>query len=200
MYSFGLHCSNPKWGVCYYPFLFHRTRTRIVNDVHDNFHADDPARVYRIPYSEDCCVYHLTHPTAKAFWLSSLHYFEAELQKPTSHEKAIRQCFKNIDRMAQKVLQDNENWVPFYCAFASYELGKALHVWERSRGKETAFHLYDNLRQHLLTREWNCPNTAEIPALPETPKINVPDARPMAAFLARLPYELFKLMSLFRRR
>ena len=190
MYAFGLHCNNPDWGVCHYPFLFHRTRTRIVNDVHDNFHATDPSRIHRIPYSEDCCVHHMTYPTAKSFWLASQQYFEAEVQKPVSPDKAIRQCFKNIDRMAQKVLLDNENWVPFYCAFASYELGKALSIWEKNRSPQLAADIYKHLGESLLTSEWL--------GQPRKPPVNstgifIRGLQPLAAFLAWLPYVLFKV-------
>ncbi len=200
MYAFGLHCSNADWSVCYYPFLFHRRRAHITDDVHDNFHAPDPARTHRIPYSETCCVHHLTYPTARAFWLASLQYFEAETRKDIEADKAIRQCFKNIDRLAQKVLLDGDNWVPFYCAFASYELGKALHIWENSRGKETAFHLYGDLRQRLLAQEWTGSDVAGLPVSSEPPIFRLPGLRPMASFLAGLPYLLFKVMLLFRRK
>jgi len=199
MYAFGLHCSNPDWSVCHYPFLFHRRRARITDDVHDNFHAPDPARTHRIPYAGDCCVHHMTYPTARSFWLASMHYFEAETKKDTPPDKSIRQSFKNIERISQKVLQDGENWIPFYCAFVSYELGKALHVWEKDRGKDQAPLIYKNLTDHLLANEWT--HTAvPSPASPSPSwKISLSDAKSAAAPLARLPYLLIKLTMLLRK-
>ena len=199
MYAFGLHCSNPDWSVCHYPFLFHRRRARITDDVHDNFHAPDPARTHRIPYAGDCCVHHMTYPTARSFWLASMQYFEAEIKKDLPPDKSIRQSFKNVERISQKVLQDGENWIPFYCAFVSYELGKALHVWEKARGKDQVPLIYKDLTERVLASEWT--HTA-IPS-PSSPspsgKISLSDAKSVAAPLARLPYLLMKITMLLRR-
>jgi hypothetical protein len=199
MYAFGLHCSNPDWSVCHYPFLFHRARARITDDVHDNFHAPDPSRTYRISYAEDCCVHHMTYPTARSFWLASMQYFEAETKKDIAPEKAIRQSFKNVERISQKVLQDGDNWVPFYCAFVSYELGKALHVWEQARGKDQAPQVYQALTQQLVSREWTSPK-ASTESLPKAMSgISLSDERPRAARLARMPYILIKISMLWHR-
>jgi glycosyltransferase involved in cell wall biosynthesis len=199
MYAFGLHCSNPEWSVCHYPFFFHRTRARITEDLHDNFHAPDPARTYRIPYRETCCVHHMTYPTARSFWLASMQYFEAETRKEIDADKSIRQSFKNIERISQKVLEDGDNWVPFYCAFVSYELGKALHVWEKARGKDQGPQLYEKLTARLLASEWTHPSASDAP-LPTAPSgVSVGDAKPLAATLAGLPYLLFKATMLFRK-
>jgi glycosyltransferase involved in cell wall biosynthesis len=199
MYAFGLHCSNPGWGVCHYPFLFHRRRARITDDVHDNFHAPDPTRTTRIPYAEDCCVHHMTYPTARSFWLASMQYFEAEIKKDLPPDKSIRQSFKNIERISQKVLQDGENWIPFYCAFVSYELGKALHVWEKARGRDEALLLYKNLTDHVLASEWTHTSDPSA-ALPPAPRgVPVAGLKPLAATLARLPYLLIKGTMLLRK-
>lgn len=199
MYAFGLHCSNPDWSVCHYPFLFHRRRARITDDVHDNFHAPDPARTHRIPYAEDCCVHHMTYPTARSFWLASMQYFEAEIKKDLDPDKSIRQSFKSIERISQKVLQDGDNWVPFYCAFVSYELGKALHVWEKARGKEQASLLYKNLTEHVLASEWTNPSTSSVPLPVASSGVSADDVKPLAATLAGLPYWLIKGTMLLRK-
>jgi (heptosyl)LPS beta-1,4-glucosyltransferase len=198
MYAFGLHCSNPDWSVCHYPFLFHRCRARITDDVHDNFHAPDPARTHRISYTEDQCVHHMTYPTARSFWLASMQYFEAETKKDIAPEKVIRQSFKNVERVAQKVLQDGENWIPFYCAFVSYELGKALHVWEKARGKEQGPLMYKELTSRVLAQEWTqAGSTASLPPIPSG--VSLSDEKALAAPLARLPYLLMKVTMLLRK-
>jgi hypothetical protein len=199
MYAFGLHCSNPDWSVCHYPFLFHRRRARITDDVHDNFHAPDPARTHRIPYAEDYCVHHMTYPTARSFWLASMQYFEAEIKKDLPPDKSIRQSFKNVERISQKVLQDGENWIPFYCAFVSYELGKALHVWEKARGKDQAPLLYKNLTERVLASEWTHTGIPEQSSPSPSGQISLSDAQSVAAPLARLPYLLMKITMLLRR-
>jgi hypothetical protein len=199
MYAFGLHCSNPDWSVCHYPFLFHRSRARITDDVHDNFHAPDPARTFRIPYSEECCVHHMTYPTARSFWLASMQYFEAETKKDMPADKAIRQSFKNIERISSKVLQDGENWIPFYCAFLSYELGKALHIWEKARGKEVAPALYKELTSHVLATEWTHPGDGSAPLPTAAKGVSISDAKPIAAAVAGLPYLLVKANMLLRK-
>ena len=169
--------------------------------MHDNFHADDPSRTFRIPYTDTCCVHHLTYPTARAFWLASLQYFDSETQKDIPPDKAIRQCFKNIDRLARKVLADGDNWIPFYCAFASYELGKALHIWERARGKDVSTRLYADLVNHLNATEWSVTSTAPVSSTPaESASVRIPGLQVMALFLARMPYLLFKFILLFRRK
>jgi hypothetical protein len=199
MYAFGLHCSNPDFGVCHYPFLFHRRRTRITDDVHDNFHAPDPSRTHRLAYAEDCCVHHMTYPTARSFWLASMQYFEAEAKKDLPPDKSIRQSFKNVERISQKVLQDGENWVPFYCAYVSYELGKALHVWEKARGKDEAPLIYKKITDHVLAREWTQASEPVTPLPTASGGVSVSDAKPVAATVARLPYLLIKGTMLLRK-
>ncbi|MCE0499398.1 MAG: glycosyltransferase [Methylacidiphilales bacterium] len=198
MYLFGLNCSNPASGVCHYPYLFHRRRAQVTGEIHNSIHATDPSRTFRIPYAEDCCVYHLAHPIVRSYWLNAMHYFEAETRRIESPDKSIRQSFKNIERISQKVLQDGENWLPFYCAQVSYELGKVLHIWEKARGKDQGALIYKNLRAHLLASEWT--GVADHPALPAPPNsLSVPDAKPVAATLGRLPYFLIKCAMLLQR-
>jgi glycosyltransferase involved in cell wall biosynthesis len=199
MYAFGLHCSNPDFGVCHYPFLFHRRRARVTDDVHDNFHAPDPSRTWRIPYTEDCCAHHMTYPTARSFWQASIQYFEAEARKDVPPDKSIRQSFKNVERISQKVLQDGENWIPLYCAFVSYELGKALHVWEKTRGKDQAAQIYKDITDYVLATEWTNTSGASVPNSPAPPEVSATDAKPLAAALARLPYLLVKGTMLLRK-
>lgn len=197
MYFFGLHFTADNWGVCHYPFLIHRTRTVVTNTIHDNFHAADPARTRRVPYSEDCCVHHLTHPTVGSFWKSSAQYFEVEARETKNPEKEIRQCLKNIDKLSQRVLVEGENWLPFYCSLASYELGKALYVWESSREAKTAAPYYSQLAQHLLHKEWNVPvekasEPVEI-ADPIKQSGMLAGVKPILSATSRFPYMLIKI-------
>lgn len=199
MYSFGLHFDANDFGVCHYPFLIHRSRTVITNTIHDNFSAADPGRTRRIPYSENCCVHHLTYPTALSFWNASAQYFEVEAQNNAAMpEKAVRQCFKNIEKLSQRVLIEGQHWIPFYCSRASYELGKALFIWEQSRGgPATGPQIYQRLTEELLHREWNGPApTTPLPvqsALPLEKSISLSPLRPLFEVMVRLPYWLMKM-------
>lgn len=205
MYSFGIHFAANEWGVCHYPFLIHRSRTIITNTIHDNFHAADPARTRRIPYSEECCVHHFTYPTALSFWNASAQYFEVEAQNAqAAPDKAVRQCFKNIERLSERLLVEGENWIPFYCSRASYELGKALFIWEQSRGgAPIAPQLYQHRVEELLHREWKgpVPQTAvpaEVrPALEQA--IPLGPLKPLFGAVAAFPYQLMKLTLAARR-
>jgi glycosyltransferase involved in cell wall biosynthesis len=202
MYFFGVSRAPENGGVSYYPFLFHRDRAVITNDIHDNFHARDKARTLRIPYAPDCCVHHFTHPTVRSFWLSSLTYFGAEVQKDGPPEKVIREAFKGIEKLSRRVLMEGENWIPFYCALASYELGRALSVWEKAQGPPgTAAARYTELSQQLLAQEWAAPGPAK-PASNFANGVRVASGRalkPLIMVLARFPYLVLKFSMGFQK-
>jgi glycosyltransferase involved in cell wall biosynthesis len=201
MYFFGHHRDPDNGGICYYPFLFHRDRTLITNEIHNNFHPKDPARTFRIPYAEDCCVHHFTHPTVSSFWLSSLSYFAVENEKEGPPEKTIRECFKNIEKLSKKMLLEGENWLPFYCALASYELGKALSVWEKAQGgPERGVQIYEQLAQHLIAQEWSqTPSTQAARFFTAIRAASSKTLKPLLVPLAKFPYLLIKASLLFRR-
>jgi glycosyltransferase involved in cell wall biosynthesis len=204
MYFFGVSRAPENGGVSYYPFLFHRDRVVITNDINDNFHASDPARTLRIPYEPDCCVHHFTHPTVRSFWLSSLTYFSAEVQKDGPPEKVIREAFKGIEKLSRRVLMEGENWIPFYCALASYELGRALSVWEKAQGPPgTAAKKYMEMSQELLGREWTAPvsvPTASAAKFANGVRIASGRAlKPLIVVLSRFPYLVLKLSMAFRK-
>jgi glycosyltransferase involved in cell wall biosynthesis len=199
MYFFGLHRSPSNGGVAYYPFLFHRDRAVITLEIHNNFHAKDPSRTYRILFAEDCCVHHMTHPTVRSFWLASLSYFEMEIKKDDEPETSIRDSFKNIEKLSKRMMLEGESWLPFYCALASYELGKALSVWEKAQGPGRATKRYEDLTQSLVASEWTG-ETASPRAKTVSVRVDSPAAlKPLVLVLAKLPYLLVKTMFLFRK-
>src|SRR5580658_5231605 len=67
MYSFGIHDPNSPWNVAYYPFLLHRERALITEVIHEHVKPRNQANTRMVPYAEDCCVYHLTHPSVARF-------------------------------------------------------------------------------------------------------------------------------------
>jgi hypothetical protein len=199
MYFFGLHRSPDNGGIAYYPFLFHKERVVITLNIHDNFHARDASRTLRIPYAEDCCVHHMTHPTVRSFWLASLDYFAMEIKKGDSPETSIRDSFKNIEKLSKRMLVEGESWLPFYCALASYELGKALSVWEKAQGPERATQKYRELAQQLVAEEWlgKTARTLKTPALVRV--VNSMLVKPLIVMLAKFPYLLVKVSFAFRK-
>ncbi len=200
MYLFGLHRSPENGGVAYYPFLFHKTRVLMTSDIHNNFHARSPDRTYRIPFSEDCCVHHLSYPTVRSYWLSSLDYFGMEVKKDETPEKAIRECFKNIEKLSKRMLLEGKNWFPFYCAIASYELGKALSVWEKAQEPDRAVLKYKELAQQIVAREWL--GEAPAPSHKSSAAVRVINSsvlKPLIVVLAKIPYLVVKVLLAFRR-
>jgi glycosyltransferase involved in cell wall biosynthesis len=200
MYYFGLHRSPENGGVAYYPFLFHKDRVQITGEIHNNFHARDVSRTFRIPYTEDCCVHHMTHPTVQSFWLASLDYFEVETQNEGPPEKLIRESFKNIEKLSKRMLLEGDNWLPFYCALASYEMGKALSIWEKAEGKDRAALKYEKLANQLIAEEWTkTPSDSSIGSPSVIPANRYRALKPLIVGMAQLPYLLVKLSYAFRR-
>jgi len=201
MYFFGLHRSPENGGVAYYPFLFHKKRVIVTHEIHNNFHVHDAARSYRIPYAEDCCVHHMTHPTVRSFWLASLGYFDVEAQKEAPPEKIIRESFKSIEKLSKRMLLEGDSWLPFYCALASYEMGKVLAIWEKAQGgPNRAPQQYEELAKHLVAEEWmKTPSTSPIQPSTASKLTQYKALKPLIIGLAKLPYILVKISGAFKK-
>lgn len=78
IFSFGIHDQEAPWNISYYPFLVNRRKAHITDNIHNNFHPTNHSNTVSIPYTDECCVYHLTHPTAKAYLHAMSQYFESE--------------------------------------------------------------------------------------------------------------------------
>lgn len=153
MYSLGIHHPSSPWNVPYYPFLIHRHRAIIANVIHDHFRAPDPTRVATIPYSEDCCVHHLTHPTARRFIDIHADYAEIEAGVDRDPDQAILSWLKNIHDAFPGIMRTGKDWLGIFSAWTIYNLSNVLFTWERSRGADIpAF--YNQLRAQLLAEEW----------------------------------------------
>jgi hypothetical protein len=199
MYFFGVHRSEANGGIAYYPFLFHKKRVIITHDIHNNFHAKDKARTFRIPFAEDCCVHHMTHPTVRSFWNATLGYLDVEAQKTDPPEKIIRESFKNVEKLSKRMLLEGDSWLPFYCSLASYELGKALMVWEKAQGKESAVQRYEEIAQNVVATEWK--KTPGVEPLKSSFGYRLANSRalkPLIIGLAQLPYLWVKFSMIFK--
>ncbi len=123
------------------------------------------------------------------------------MKKEVPPEKAIREAFKGIEKLSKLVLTEGDNWIPFYCALASYELGRALSTWEKAQGPPgTAAKKYAVLTQQLLAQEWT--GAAPGPGTKFANGVRVVSSRllkPLILVLARFPYLVLKFSMAFRK-
>jgi hypothetical protein len=132
LYSFGIHHPSSPWSVGQQPMLFHRRRAVLTNHVHRNFTVRDPRRMFHIPYSETCHVYHPTHATAESFLRSHFDYIMAESQGSRSPQELLTEALRQISAYDfnghDPVLFGQE------AAWKLYWLGCCLAAWEKKRG------------------------------------------------------------------
>ena len=153
MYSLGIHHPTSPWSISYYPFLFHRQRAIITNVIHEHVKAADPSRVKTIAYSEDCCVYHLTHPSAERFIEAHAEYARIEAEVDRDPEQAILGWFKAIPTALKGIMRTGKDWPAIFAAWSIYNLMNVLLTWEKARGLNVPV-FYQHLRLHLLAQEW----------------------------------------------
>jgi hypothetical protein len=153
MYSLGCHHSASPWNIAYYPFLFHRRRAVITNVIHEHFKAVDPARVATIPYTEECCVHHLTHQSARGFIDVHAEYAQIEAAVERDPEQAILQWLKSIHRALPGIMRSGNDWPGILSCWTIYNMMNVLLVWEKSRGLDVRGY-YQQLRSSLLADEW----------------------------------------------
>jgi glycosyltransferase involved in cell wall biosynthesis len=152
-YSFGIHDTRSPWAISYFPFLINREKAIITNTIHLNFRPRNDKNTRVITFSDECCVYHLTHPNAKDYMLSMTDYFEEEAASCQNPDAKIQECFANIGRFEQQLREAGEPLLGHYFAWPIYWLGTALFVWEKKRGMDVA-KFYQNLRDEVLKKEW----------------------------------------------
>jgi FkbM family methyltransferase len=153
IYSFGIHATQSPWSLSYYPFLLNRRRAIITNTIHYNFKPRDPNNAVRIPYADDCCVYHLTHATAKEYMQTVSDYFEAEAASCTDVDAKIHECFVNIANYEEQLRSGGEDLRGHYFAWPIYWMGTALFLWEKKRGLDVKAY-YRTLASDVLRKEW----------------------------------------------
>lgn len=152
-YSFGIHDHRSPWSVVKFPFLINRKKALITNTVHINFRPRDPHNTVRIKYSDDCCVYHLAHPSATNYLRAMTDYFEAEAVACKDPVAKIRDSMKNMYRYERQLRQGGDELLGHYFAWSIYWLGTALFVWEKMRDVDVS-EQYTQLKQQVLQKEW----------------------------------------------
>jgi FkbM family methyltransferase len=182
IHSFGCDTTENPWGIIKYPFLFNKNRITITNTIHKNFHPKNKQNTTEIEYSEDCCVHHFTHATAKGYLSAMSQYFEAEKQIPDQAE-LIDQALSNLEGRSNLQMLVGRDGFGLECAWRSYWLGVALHGWEKLRNVDVVSK-YSRQRKALLDQDWassadhlfNGPDTphsfADIPHTPPQALLN----------------------------
>ena len=165
MYSMGVVSQESPWSVSYYPFCVNRKTAVISDRIHKGFGPSAPGRLATIPYSEDVCVHHLTHVTAKAYVNSMAQYFEAEAAGSEDPVGDLNMCFDAIASWEKRLRKAGPELMGAYCAWPLYQLGKALFLWEKARGANVPAY-YQELREALLRFEWEGLPTDPPPAPP----------------------------------
>jgi len=152
MYSFGINSDKSPWNIAYYPFMVNKNKAIIRDTIHNNFSPRNKDKTYTINYSEDCCVYHLTHETADLYMTRMSEYFVSEANNCTDPDKKIIECFRNISQYEKFLRENPGDLLGLYCAWSIYWLGTALFVWEKFRGIDVKSY-YNSKREKLLKSE-----------------------------------------------
>lgn len=154
MFSFGINSPESPWYVNHYPFLINKEKTIISDKIHNNYSPKNPENTYTIPYSEDCCVYHLTHLSAKDYMDKMTQYFISEANGCTDPDAKIEECFYNIAKFEKKIKESDPDMLGPYCAWPIYWLGTAMFIWEKYRGIDVQ-EFYKKLKDDLIKNDWN---------------------------------------------
>jgi len=153
MYSFGINHQDSPWYVSDYPFCIDRRRAVVRNVIHHNFSATAIERTAKIPYSEDCCVYHLTHVSAESYLRTMTQYFRSEAATSRDFVNEVDDCFLEIARWEKRIRKSDPELLIHYCAWSVYQLGKIMFLWEKERGLDLSAY-YSALRRQMISREW----------------------------------------------
>jgi hypothetical protein len=182
MYSLGSHHPTSPWNVAYYPFLIHRHRAVITNVIHEHFKAADPTRIATIPYSEECCVHHLTHPSARRFIEVHAEYARVEAAVERDPALAIIGWLKNLHHGLPGIMRTGNDWAGIFSCWALYNLMNVLLTWEKARGLDVPAH-YQQLRNRLLAEEWGVADgTPQALSIPQpTIGVKAPPSPPLSA-------------------
>lgn len=152
MYMLGVNSPNSPWYVSNYKYLINRTRTDISQRAHRIFSAKN-GKEGHIPYSEDCCVYHLTYTDCE-HWLDTMRdYWEIEVAQSTNLVADINACINSINRYDKKLADGGEEVFLLRLAWTLYHIGQAFLLEEKRRGMDIES-VYDDIRTSI-EREWH---------------------------------------------
>jgi cellulose synthase/poly-beta-1,6-N-acetylglucosamine synthase-like glycosyltransferase len=159
-YSFGIYHSRSPWGVTHFPFFINRKQAIIQNVIHNNFLSHgmfDPKYEAIVPFSEECCVHHFTHPSAKQYVEDMLQYMMVEANE-CKDEKEVQAKINNSMKSFSEYI--SHKWQAadmaifgHMCALAIYYYGVGLFCWEKERGLDVSSR-YKDLTESILNSDW----------------------------------------------
>jgi (heptosyl)LPS beta-1,4-glucosyltransferase len=151
MYMLGVHSEYSPWKIANFKFCFNRTRTNISNRIHHNFSAKN-GKEGHVPYSEDCCVYHLTYTSAK-YWLeTNIQYWQTEALESTDPVADINRALTAIKTHEARLKEGGDETRLLYFAWLLYHLGTAFCLEEKRRGMDITA-TYKDIYEWVL-KEW----------------------------------------------
>ncbi|CAB1059740.1 glycosyl transferase, family 2 [Olavius sp. associated proteobacterium Delta 1] len=180
-YSFGLHDPRSPWYVSYFPFLINRQKAIISDTIHHHFKPNDPNNTVKIKFSDDCCVYHFTHRTAKGYLNAMTDYFEAEAEGCRDPAAKIQQCMAYIAQYEDNLRNGGNDLIGHYFAWLIYWLGTALFLWEKWRGINVPRY-YHQLGNKILQQEWLVDHdTKTLPEIIAAPEVDHTLGKPLVS-------------------
>jgi glycosyltransferase involved in cell wall biosynthesis len=152
MYMLGIHSEYSPWNISHYKFLFNRKRINISNRIHRNFSAKN-GKEGHIPFSDDCCVYHLTYSSAK-YWLeTNIQYWQEEAACSINPVADIQRCYAYIARHEDNLKKGGDETRLLLFAWLLYHLGTAFCLEEKRRGMDITAE-YKKIYDRIL-EDWN---------------------------------------------
>jgi len=152
-YVLGLETRRSPWYSELHPAVF---RKRVVKIRHDDVHGAidfETSKHFKMPNSNEYCMYHLTHETADILMERSLRYCRAEgrlFPLDSSMSKAGLDVLKAIYRvfMQRKTFLMGWNGIALVAAYIVYHLLRFVYIWEHrySEASET----YQQIRNSIL--------------------------------------------------
>jgi glycosyltransferase involved in cell wall biosynthesis len=157
-YSLGIYHEFSPWGINYFPFFINRKKAIIQNTIHENFLSHGAHCEAAVPFADDCCIYHFTHPTAKKYVEDMLQYFIVEANECKTKEQLQYKQISSINNIKNYL---NKKWKPddrrifgHMCAWGIYNYGVGLFCWEKEHGQDVPKY-YFNQMSHITNTEWN---------------------------------------------
>lgn len=151
MYMLGVHSPNSPWYISNYKFLINRTRTDVNGKIHHEFNAKN-GQVGHIPYSEDCCVHHLTYTSCERWAKQMIEYWQWEAEGSTNYQADIQRCYAEIKARDAKLKAGGDDLVLLHLAWTLYHLGTAFFIEEKRRGMDITAE-YKKVYDKVL-KEW----------------------------------------------
>jgi glycosyltransferase involved in cell wall biosynthesis len=156
-YVLGIATKRSPWYSEMQPAVF---RKRVVKIRRDDVHGAidfETNRHYRMPYSTEYCMYHLTHESVDILIEHIRRYGRAE-GRLFSKELPLRKAMKAVLRSAYEVLFKRKSYlmgwegVALGMAFMIYWMSRFVYIWERRRSK--AAQTYRRIRETIL-QKWD---------------------------------------------